>query len=500
MAAFGATLPEGSPWLEVALPVGISFYTLQSLSYTFDVYRRVQTPTRSALDFALYVSFFPQLVAGPIVRARELLPQLAGRRETVALDVQEGFARIAVGFVKKVVFADTLALYTDRVFDAPALFSGPEVVLALWAFSYQIYFDFSGYTDIAIGLARLFGVRLPENFDRPYVATSIREYWQRWHISLSTWLRDYLYVSLGGNRKSRGRTLLNLFLTMLIGGLWHGAGAVPQAPDQHGQEEVQQGAPAALPVPAQRDVEVVAQPRREADVPALPVLANAGGDVGPVEVLGQADPEQARQTDGDVGVAGEVEVDLVAEGPEREHHLGPGEERGRVEDAIGVERERVGEDDLLHEPDGDAREPLLHVQGDGLATPGELGQQLAGAHDRSRHELREEGDVEREVEGAPGRRLHAAVDVEGVGEALQRVEGDADRQRHLEPGRSLGQRGAERGHHALGEEAAVLEEAEQAQVGGEARRQQGPPGAARARLASKTSGLVPLTFSNALRA
>ncbi|MGH0031133.1 MAG: MBOAT family O-acyltransferase [Myxococcota bacterium] len=223
MAALGRTLPATSPWLDVVLPVGISFYTLQSLSYTLDVYRGTQTPTKSALDFALYVSFFPQLVAGPIVRAGELLPQLAGRRSTSALDVQEGLGRIGVGLVKKVVLADTLALYADRVFVAPGLFTGPEVLLGVWAFTYQIYFDFSGYSDIAIGLARLFGVRLPENFDHPYRAASVREFWRRWHISLSTWLRDYLYVSLGGNRGGRGRTAWNLFLTMLIGGLWHGA-------------------------------------------------------------------------------------------------------------------------------------------------------------------------------------------------------------------------------------------------------------------------------------
>ena len=224
LAAVGMTLPEGSTLLEVALPVGISFYTFQSLSYSIDVYRGRQQATRSALDFALYVSFFPQLVAGPIVRASQLLPQLRGARSTSAEDAVEGLMRIGVGLVKKVVLADTLAIYVDQVFEAPGLHSGPEVVLALYAFSFQAYFDFSGYSDIAIGLARLFGVRLPENFDHPYRATSIREFWQRWHITLSTWLRDYLYVSLGGNRGGRARTVLNLFITMLLGGLWHGAG------------------------------------------------------------------------------------------------------------------------------------------------------------------------------------------------------------------------------------------------------------------------------------
>lgn len=223
LSLVGRDFPSGS-LLDVALPVGISFYTFQSLSYSIDVYRGRQRATRSLLDFALFVSFFPQLVAGPIVRAGELLPQLLGARRVSARDVEVGLSRIATGLVKKVVLADTLAMYVERVFAAPELASGPEVVLALYSFSFQAYFDFSGYSDIAIGVALLFGVKLPENFDRPYLATSIREFWQRWHITLSTWLRDYLYVSLGGNRRGRASTLLNLFLTMLLGGLWHGAG------------------------------------------------------------------------------------------------------------------------------------------------------------------------------------------------------------------------------------------------------------------------------------
>jgi D-alanyl-lipoteichoic acid acyltransferase DltB (MBOAT superfamily) len=219
----GATLPEVSRLLSVALPVGISFYTFQTLSYTIDVYRRRQPATRSLLDFALFVSFFPQLVAGPIVRAGQFLPQLPGRHTTDE-DVLEGIRRAAIGLLKKVVLADTLAMYVDGVFETPGLHSGPEVALALYAFSFQIYFDFSGYSDIAIGLGRIFGIRLPENFDRPYCATSVREFWQRWHISFSTWLRDYLYVSLGGNRRGSYATVLNLFITMVLGGLWHGAG------------------------------------------------------------------------------------------------------------------------------------------------------------------------------------------------------------------------------------------------------------------------------------
>ena len=215
---------EGGPVIDVILPVGISFYTFQSLSYSMDVYRGRLQPVRSFWDLALYVSFFPQLVAGPIVRAREFLPQLDGDRTVDGADIEESLARIAGGLIKKVVFADTLALYVDRVWDAPGDFGGPALLLAAYAFAFQIYFDFSGYSDMAIGLARLFGFRLPENFLRPYLSTSPREFWRRWHITLSTWLRDYLYISLGGNRASEGRTRFNLFLTMLLGGLWHGAG------------------------------------------------------------------------------------------------------------------------------------------------------------------------------------------------------------------------------------------------------------------------------------
>jgi D-alanyl-lipoteichoic acid acyltransferase DltB (MBOAT superfamily) len=221
----GGALRQGElPWLEVALPVGISFYTFQSLSYSIDVYRRQQPATRSWLDFALYVSFFPQLVAGPIVRARDLLPQLSGPRRTRADDVHVAVTRIAAGLVKKVVLADGLGVYVDAVFAQPEAFVGVEVALALYAFAFQILLDFSGYCDIAIGLGRLFGVRLPENFDRPYLAASVREFWRRWHITLSTWLRDYVYVSLGGNRHGPGRTGVNLMATMVLGGLWHGAG------------------------------------------------------------------------------------------------------------------------------------------------------------------------------------------------------------------------------------------------------------------------------------
>jgi alginate O-acetyltransferase complex protein AlgI len=221
---FGPWLTEPAPtgW-DIVLPVGISFYTFQTLSYSIDVYRGRLAPTRSLLDFALYVSFFPQLVAGPIVRASDFLPQLQAGARRPAHDVAAALGRIGGGVVKKVVLADTLGSFVDPVFAAPGDFGAFDVLIAVYAYAYQIYFDFSGYSDIAIGLAALFGFRIPENFDRPYLATNPREFWQRWHISLSTWLRDYLYVSLGGNRRGPARTYLNLLITMLLGGLWHGA-------------------------------------------------------------------------------------------------------------------------------------------------------------------------------------------------------------------------------------------------------------------------------------
>ena len=209
--------------LDVLLPVGISFYTFQSLSYSIDVYRGTQRPCASLLDFMLYVAFFPQLVAGPIVRSSDFLPQMRARPVVSGPLVEDALARIAMGFVKKVVLADTLGEYVDQVFGHAGVLGGWNALLATYAYAFQIYFDFSGYSDIAIGVAQLFGVRLPENFARPYLAASPREFWQRWHISLSTWLRDYLYVPLGGNRRGGARTYVNLLLTMLLGGLWHGA-------------------------------------------------------------------------------------------------------------------------------------------------------------------------------------------------------------------------------------------------------------------------------------
>ena len=217
---FGRQAPHAA---EIILPIGISFYTFQTLSYSIDVYRGRLRPTRSLLDFALYVAFFPQLIEGPIVRAGTFLPQLRPANGPGRSDWEEGLARIAIGALKKVVVADTLGTYVDSVFANPGGVGAPGLLLAVYAFAYQIYFDFSGYADIAIGLGRLFGFRLPENFDRPYLASSPREFWRHWHITLSTWLRDYLYVPLGGNRPPRSSVYMRILVTMLLGGLWHGA-------------------------------------------------------------------------------------------------------------------------------------------------------------------------------------------------------------------------------------------------------------------------------------
>jgi D-alanyl-lipoteichoic acid acyltransferase DltB (MBOAT superfamily) len=210
--------------LHLILPAGISFHTFQSLSYTIDVYRKRLRATRSVIQFATFVLFFPQLVAGPIVRAQDLLPQLA---ELPALELEkatQGLFRIAVGLFKKIALADTLALsIVERVFEAPERFSGLEVLAGVFGYALQIYLDFSAYSDIAIGSAQVLGFTLPENFRTPYRSANLQEFWRRWHISLSTWLRDYLYVTLGGNRGAPWRTYGNLIVTMVLGGLWHGA-------------------------------------------------------------------------------------------------------------------------------------------------------------------------------------------------------------------------------------------------------------------------------------
>lgn len=217
---------EVRPWPELdwVLPLGISFYTFQTMSYTIDVYRGHIRARKSITDVALYVSFFPQLVAGPIIRADTLIPQLRQERPADWPLIRAGIALVVWGLVKKVWFADSMAPIVNEVYSDHAAFSGLALLTATYAFAVQIYCDFSGYTDIAIGSAMILGVRLPANFNDPYLSCSIREFWRRWHISLSTWLRDYLYIPLGGSRYRPTRTQANLMITMILGGLWHGAG------------------------------------------------------------------------------------------------------------------------------------------------------------------------------------------------------------------------------------------------------------------------------------
>jgi alginate O-acetyltransferase complex protein AlgI len=216
-------IPYALPSPGLLLPVGISFYILQSMSYTIDFYRGNIEKETSFVRYATFVSFFPQLVAGPIERARNLLPQLHKKPAISIRDITDGLSLFVVGFFKKVALADYLALYVDKVYDAPGQFQSSALVLATILFSWQIYFDFSGYTDMARGLARMMGFRLMLNFNNPYLATSLGEFWTRWHISLSSWFKDYVYIPLGGNRKGKFNTYRNMFLTMIISGLWHGA-------------------------------------------------------------------------------------------------------------------------------------------------------------------------------------------------------------------------------------------------------------------------------------
>jgi alginate O-acetyltransferase complex protein AlgI len=223
-SAFGTAFAAGIPDFVTVVPVGISFYTFQSMSYTIDVYRGRLEPTRNVLHFFAYLSMFPQLVAGPIVRGRDLLPALAHPPRTSEADRFEGTCLVVQGMFKKVVIADHLAPAVNAAFDAGA----PNPSTAYWwvvtsMFAFQIYCDFSGYSDIARGLARWMGYRFPLNFNHPYLATSMREFWNRWHISLSTWLRDYVYVPLGGSRCGAVRAHANMWVTMLVSGLWHGA-------------------------------------------------------------------------------------------------------------------------------------------------------------------------------------------------------------------------------------------------------------------------------------
>ncbi|MBC8044794.1 MAG: MBOAT family protein [Rhizobacter sp.] len=218
---FGATYPVGV--LDILLPIGISFHTFQALSYTIEVYRGHAPAERHLGIYALYVMFYPQLVAGPIERPTNIIPQFRVEQTWDTERVADGLKRMGWGLFKKVVIADRLAEYVGIVYADPHSYTGLTLLLAAYFFAFQIYCDFSGYSDIALGAAKVMGFTLMENFNRPYLAKTITEFWRRWHISLSTWLRDYLYISLGGNRNGVMQTYINLSITMLLGGLWHGA-------------------------------------------------------------------------------------------------------------------------------------------------------------------------------------------------------------------------------------------------------------------------------------
>lgn len=209
--------------LNIILPVGISFYTFQTLSYTIDIYRNQLKPTKNVLAFFSFVAFFPQLVAGPIERASHLLPQFYKTYKFNYNQVKSGLLLIAFGLFKKMVIADRAAIIVNQVYNNPNDYSGVETILATFLFAFQIYCDFSAYSDIAIGVARTMGFDLMKNFDSPYFSKSITEFWRRWHISLSTWFRDYVYIPLGGSRKGKYRTYANLFIVFVVSGLWHGA-------------------------------------------------------------------------------------------------------------------------------------------------------------------------------------------------------------------------------------------------------------------------------------
>ena len=216
-------LRHALPSMEILFPVGLSFYTFQGLSYAIDHYRCPDEPPRAFLDVLLFVSFFPTIMAGPIMRARQFLPQL-GHRTWDSRDLQEGFALILSGLFKKVVIASYLSEHIVRdVFESPEFYSSWTILAAVYAYSIQIFCDFSGYSDMAIGVGRLMGFRLPENFRSPYLALNIQDFWRRWHISLSTWFRDYLYFPLGGSRKGKARTYINVLIVFALSGLWHGA-------------------------------------------------------------------------------------------------------------------------------------------------------------------------------------------------------------------------------------------------------------------------------------
>lgn len=211
-------------FIRTFLPLGISFYTFELISYVVDVYHRKVKPVKRFIDFSFYVSFFPHLVAGPIVRPLDLIPQMYSKILVTKQKIGSAVYYICMGLFKKAIISDYISSnFVDRIFDNPTLYSGTENLLGAYGYTLQIYCDFSGYSDMAIGIALLMGFHLPNNFDTPYQSASVTEFWRRWHISLSSWLRDYLYISLGGNKKGKLRTYFNLFITMLLGGLWHGA-------------------------------------------------------------------------------------------------------------------------------------------------------------------------------------------------------------------------------------------------------------------------------------
>ena len=209
--------------LDIILPIGISFYTFRSISYVVDVYKGKVSPATNWIEYLFFLSYFPALLAGPIVRADVLLPQIRENRQASKPEIYFGLWLIIVGVVKKAIFADYIAQYNNLIFDNPTGYSGFESLMGAIGYTMQIYCDFSGYSDMAIGISSIMGFQLPANFNLPYKSRNLTEFWHRWHISLSTWLRDYIYIPLGGNRRGKFRTYLNNFLTMLIGGLWHGA-------------------------------------------------------------------------------------------------------------------------------------------------------------------------------------------------------------------------------------------------------------------------------------
>lgn len=212
------------PFQSIFLPLGISFYTFELISYTVDVYKSKFKPVKRLLDFSFYISFFPHLVAGPIVRPNELMPQIRSKLLIDNIHIGHGIFFILSGLLKKAIISDYIGVnFVDRIFDNPTLYSGIENLMGVYGYTLQIYCDFSGYSDMAVGIALLMGFHLPLNFNAPYQSTNITEFWRRWHISLSSWLRDYLYIPLGGNKVGKFRQYINLMITMLLGGLWHGA-------------------------------------------------------------------------------------------------------------------------------------------------------------------------------------------------------------------------------------------------------------------------------------